>query len=701
MAIQNLTYCNAALNQNVTAQYNDVTHALVGSSVNFNPCSGGLTAGTQIYSHIDGGDTWSVRVQNYAPYAFVVRIPIVPPCSVTFGSAAVGDSTTDEAADGSIVITASGSGTLTYSKNDGQSYQSSPTFTGLAPGTYNLKVKCVAGDGSICYATGTAVVGFTTLVCDLELGTINTTASPGGTIVVLTVNTVKPYAIEYRLDAGAWQDSPEFTGLAAGTYNVQARFKLYTGCGDSRNVDVSATPCDIILQTVVTTDETALFAEDGTITIFADSADTIEYSIDDGGSYQAGNEFTGLTPGDYIVRVKNTLAGCEASMVATVERYKAPYIEFPQTNPHRVVLLTGPTVVEGRQNMDNTLFNAMRYFGQDPGCYDQKWLDQKISRTQFRSSYEAHTAKVYTDANVLEDTLTPVKKTSYIGKTDSRTANFSDAGANEVQIWFTEGLPSFYQIGQPIVVTGLAAVNGNYTIKDIRVGVLAAVGNIVLIIDKIYTPGTDPVTATIAVVYDVEPWDVWELAIDWLAYGAGKYYITFEGTDDQFASFTARTEPVEVVEDDSDLVSIEFYNLDNAYKIDYSTGIEFLMYAEGEVLPDKPGGEREQMEDSRRKPLLLREHVTRIVRIEIEGVPPYLGEKIKLALGHDVVIINGVEYQKADDAELEYPDPHDPFCNVICRLRQVDFMTENSHDSGDVDANILELGDGDVMQVEP
>lgn len=697
MAVISLNYCNAAIGDEIQLSYNDVTHVVSLTGV-LSGCSSAtaLLAGEEIYSHVDGGSTWKVLAQNSTPYAYVVEIP-TETCTVTIDSINIGNASTSESADGTIEIIASGLGTKSYSIDDGQTWQSSNQFTGLAAQTYAVKVRSVL-NGNTCFDSDSAVVGFNALVCDLELGTINTTSN---SITVVSVNTTKRFAVEYRLDAGAWQDSPVFTSLASATYNVQVRFKDYTSCSDSRNVTVSVTPCDIMLQAVEVTHETAQFAEDGTITIFAQSAQDIEYSIDDGANYQSSNYFEGVAPDEYVIRIRNTVAGCEASQTVTVKRYKRSFVEFSQANAHRVVLQTGPVADGLKQNMDNTLFGAMRYFGVDAACYYQKWPDSKESKIQFRSSYEAHTAKLYTDAGVLETTLTPVKRSAYLNQQDSRTANFSDAGGSEVQVWFPEGLPSFYQIGQRIEVTGLSAVNGSYQVKDIRPGVLEAEGNIVLIIDKVYTPGTDPVTATVALTYDVELFDVWELTLDWLTHGAGKWYVIIEGTDTQLTTFTARTEPIEILSDVSELVELKYRNYDNAFKIDYSTGIEFLLYVEGEVLPDKPGGEREQMDDSRRKPILLREYVTRNVRLEVEGVPPYLGEKIKLALAHDLKLVNGVQVEKAEDADVDYPDAYYAFCDVVCRLRQSDFMTENVHDAGDVDSTILEIGDGNVMQLEP
>jgi hypothetical protein len=676
MAVTTKTYCSAATGFLVGIDYDDVAHSIVSYDPAISGCSGGVVAGTEIYSHVDGGSTWSLRVQNSAPYAYVVEIPIVS-CTVSIDSIDVVNSTTDESANGSITINATGSGDLEYSINNGATYQSSNLFENLTPGSYNVKVKNVYAH-TACYDSDVAVVGFTTLVCDLTLGAINTTAAPGATLTIVTVNTAKPYAVEYRLDAGAWQDSPVFTGLAAGTYNVQVRFKLYTGCSDARNVDVSAAACDIQLLAAEVTHETERYANNGTITIYGTSADTISYSIDDGDSYQAENLFEGLAPGEYVVRIKNTVAGCEASVIVTVLRYKRPLLNFPQTNAHRVVILSGPVADLGKQNMDNKLFNTMRFIGVDLNCYNQKFAASQPSKIQFRSSYTNNVVKLYTATGVLTDTLTPVKQGYYLAIEDIRVANFTDAGSGKTQIWFSDGMPNIYEVGQPISVIDEPLLNGDYVIEEMRAGTGDAEGAIVLIIDKVYTDPT--ITANVVAVYDIEAYDVYEVLIDWPAYAVGNYYLRFEGSDTQLEAYTAQTEPVELVESTDGLIVLTYYNYDNAFNIDYITGIRFTLLVEGELLPDNPGGEREEMDNSQRRPLVLREYVTRIMNMIVEEVPPYLAEKIALALAHDVKYLDGIEYGKSSDVVVEYPDPYDPFANVTAKLRKSDFLSENQDD---------------------
>jgi alpha-tubulin suppressor-like RCC1 family protein len=83
------------------------------------------------------------------------------------------------------------------------------------------------------------------------------------------------------------------TGTAACTFNV---------------TDANGNCCAVTISDIAATDENCPDAEDGTLTITASCANctgTLEYSIDNGGSFQASNAFTGLADGTYNIVVRD------------------------------------------------------------------------------------------------------------------------------------------------------------------------------------------------------------------------------------------------------------------------------------------------------------------------------------------------------------------------------------------------------------
>lgn len=705
MATHVFNYCNASNGREIEVTYNDVTHSVTGVAGEPNSCpGGGLFAGTVLYTHQSGSTIYKVRVQNAYPFAYVTTESLAT-CDITITGVAVTKASTNLSSDGALVISATGNGLKYYSIDNGISYQTYPAFFGLSPGTYHIRVKNVHATLGTCYDTTTKIIGYDNLyVCDLALGNVITTEAPGGTIQILdysTVHTADP--VEYRIDGGAWQEENLFTGLAAGTYNVQIRFKGFTTCSNSRMVTLVA--CDIILEGVDITHEQSRDGNDAYINILASSSNgPIEYSIDDGGSYQSDSEFFDLEPGIYNIRVKDA-ADCESFATVQVFTWKAPHIEFPIANGMRVVLLSGPTVNQSaKQNFDNRLFVDMRFKDVTPCKYLQKYAVSDIVPLQFRSSYSVNIIKMYDLDGVLQDTLIPIKRTSNINVSASFAGTFSDYGGNQTQVYFPAiGMPTYLKIGRSITISGQASLNGTHEIKDIVPGTGNAEGNLVILIDKIYTSGTDPLGGTVSTIYDIDPFDVWEIAIDMSAYSAGEYYLLFEGSDSQFENYSAESEPILLLDDVSDLVELRHSNNESAFKIDYNTGIQHLIRLEGEIVWGSPGGEREDMEDSRRRLQLLRENVTRNPVFNSEAIPPWLIEKLKIAMAHDYWTLDGVEYQKADDPQIEYHhDLGDPLGKYSIKLREIDFIAENEDDDGpNVDSTLLELGDGQVMEIEP
>jgi len=166
MALINLSYCSSALGESVQLVYNDVTHVVESANVGL-ACSPGVPWVTEIYRHIDGNFLYLVLVDNTWPlYSSVVQVAL---CTVSIASATPTNASTNQAADGQIAVSATGNGTLEYSL-DGINWQPGSTFFNLAPGTYTVRVRNNYL-GNICFVQTNVTVGFTSLVCDLQLGT--------------------------------------------------------------------------------------------------------------------------------------------------------------------------------------------------------------------------------------------------------------------------------------------------------------------------------------------------------------------------------------------------------------------------------------------------------------------------------------------------------------------------------------------------
>ena len=689
MALITITYRNVSNFLTYDIVYNDVTKTIVSTTlVSFNAFNPSYNSGEVMYSHVDGLNTWEVRALNSGSMAYVTSF-VNALCTIVLVSMTPTNATTNAAANGSITILASGNlGLVTYNLTGGPDAISISNNTGvflnLKPGWYQSTLQNFVNNVTCFSSFGIANVGFNSIVCDLVLGTVQTTLAPSATITIIDYTTSVLEPVEYRIDSGAWQASNIFTGQTAGVKSVQVRHTNFTSCIASRNVTISTgSSCDILITGTVIQGEQSKFGKNGSIAITATTtAGGLEYSKDGGVTYQSSNTFLALPPGLYTIAARDA-NGCVAQLIVRVPSFKIPTVDFPIANSHRMVITTGPMVSGAVQNYDNQLFSSMRFPFEKEVCrYFQLLTAVDATRVQWRSNYADHQLQLRkVSDNSLVATLLAGKTTAYMNYAVTGAATLTAGAAGFTQVYFDNGLPYYYEIGMDVTISGLVSMNGTYTIKDILPGTGAAAGLQVLLLQVTYAPVPATSACTLAGTYNIEDWEVWEVSIAWGAYPVDQYYFTISGSDPAFLPFLATSEPVDVQVSHDDTLKVEFYNTDNGFKIDYSTGVKHLLRLNARLGLPKNGGVIEGMEDSVRRYIKLKEVVTRTVDMEVWDVPFYLLEKLAVAMAHDSFIVNDIAYateEKMETTEFEM----DALMQGRAKLRQVDFNNENSTSSG-------------------
>lgn len=160
---------------------------------------------------------------------------------------------------------------------------------------------------------------------------------------------------------------------------------------------------------------------------------------------------------------------------------------------------------------------------------------------------------------------------------------------------------------------------------------------------------------------------------------------------------------------DGESQQIEYYNDDNAFSIDFSSGITFKTYVEAIVKDYEAGGEA-SIYDNQDEITKLKETATRMFTLKTLYVPRYVAEQLRLASACDNFIINGVSYIREDMPDISPVDG----CNLVevsMKLIDKEYIGVNTHDIGfDVDipaneANIMiqseENASGSVSFVVP
>ena len=202
-----------------------------------------------------------------------------------------------------VFTTSGGTAPFEFSIDNGMSYQTSSTFTDLAPNIYNVVVQ----DSTGCIAVEVIELqGFENPdITDIQITDADCGEADGAIEVTVTGGTP---AYQYSLDDGVtFQDSSIFVGISVGIYEILVQDSL--GCQVSQTAIINSLDAPEIDNIAAT--EPLCGNADGTITISATSgASPYMYSIDGGTTFETGNAFTGLSGGTYDIIVQDSL-GCE------------------------------------------------------------------------------------------------------------------------------------------------------------------------------------------------------------------------------------------------------------------------------------------------------------------------------------------------------------------------------------------------------
>jgi len=218
------------------------------------------------------------------------------------------------AADGTITISATSSGTLEYSVDGGSTWQSSGQYNNLAPGLYVVQIQTTGGACGAVYAQNPVAISEPTPPVIQSVSTQNPTdcGVADGSLTVTATSGSGTY--EYQLDNNGWVSNNTFTNLAGGTYNVQVRNADGT-CVVSQSATLTA-PSAPAIQSVSTQDPTGCGVSDGSITIMATGGSgALAYSLD-GVNWTSGNTFQNLGDNTYNVFVRNDDGSCASSGTA-------------------------------------------------------------------------------------------------------------------------------------------------------------------------------------------------------------------------------------------------------------------------------------------------------------------------------------------------------------------------------------------------
>ncbi|MBE1613517.1 T9SS type B sorting domain-containing protein [Flavobacterium sp. SaA2.13] len=282
--------------------------AQTGNGIEYSIDNGVTYQASNVFAGYDPGD-YTVMVRNgdgcvSSPVtATIDDVPTIPTPQFQITPLGCNDTT------GTIEVTGPLGPEYTYRIDTG-AYQASTTFAGYDPGNYTITARNTDGCTSTVTATinpapaipADADVSFTQPNCNNQFGSI-------------TINSPIGQGLTYSINNGnTYQSITNYTGLPAGNYNILV--KNAAGCvsANPQTVTINAAPPVPNAAGYVRTNPTCANPF-GSITITSPIGANLEYSIDNGNSYDTNLVHNNLTPGLYQIVVRNTIGGCISSTV--------------------------------------------------------------------------------------------------------------------------------------------------------------------------------------------------------------------------------------------------------------------------------------------------------------------------------------------------------------------------------------------------
>ena len=275
---------------------------------------GGFTAGTEDISGLRAG-TYNVTVTDTKGCISSGSVILTEPGPVN-AMLNYTDITCFGAPEGEIIISlpVGGSGIYEYTIDGGTTWVNNGTFTGLNPGSYDVRMRDAMSP--VCFRILNANLVITepdVLSALLQSINIFCYGANNGSILISSP-TGGSGIYGFSIDGGSsWQGSGSFTSLGPGSYDVRIRDAAYPYCVRVLNPALVITEPSQLSATVTSTGISCFGSTDGSITVSSPTGGhgTYEYSINAGGSWQLASTFNNLAPGTYNVQIRDAAyPGC-------------------------------------------------------------------------------------------------------------------------------------------------------------------------------------------------------------------------------------------------------------------------------------------------------------------------------------------------------------------------------------------------------
>lgn len=441
----------------------------------------------------------------------------------------------------------------------------------------------------------------------------------------------------------------------------------------------------------------------------------LEYSLDNV-DWQTENTFSGLSPDDFILYVRDQL-GCSFSKPFTIDDFETdpnpstgsniPYSYISKSNSFRFANRITFGDSENYPNDENTL--SYESFAKD-SCLAYKEIQMfqsaDIITSQFKSNYAENVAKIVkSDASEVE--IPVLKMTNNIGIKDKRDAIKYNLGSGKTGIYFNAGNLYNYDTN---------AINGTYVLNGAlpewaQIGNYIQIGSAWFLIEEIvydesksadvivftndYT-GIDTVII-VGTIFNRFNYEVYEFVIDMVDYIDQYFNVRVNKTDTRFTEVIYLSELIWCKVKHDKVLEIRYRNSTNTDMF-YATGITNLIRIPITYIKGKINEENETYKTDTTS-ILLGSDLYEVDDFVFEPVTKEIWRKITQALSHETVTLNGVGYVKNGDFNTEGP-LEDSNLYVLTAPMIKTGSVYNSQSSGGNDFNGSEVEVSGLIQTD-
>lgn len=476
--------------------------------------------------------------------------------------------------------------------------------------------------------------------------------SPNGATVTINVTNTDQLDLEYSLDDIIYQSSNVFSGLLLGSYTVYVKDQF--GCTVTKGFDVtSEVPSTEVKEPFefVSNQNSIRYAKIVPATTTSGLLELSEtYKIV---KHETGDDFTNV--------------GAPSNETG-VEFFTTGQTPTDWTNGSALRKISPATCFD-YQNSDTLLSCQERVNPRVRYTAIQKYHSCDLIKTQFKSNYDNIDVKIIDENGVaVNPPLTQV--TQNLTRFDRRDARLVNLPGPKAGVYFTSGNTYDYFTG---VQTGTYALNGNlpefgtigtyvdiegegiFLVEDIIIS--ESINARILVFDFNYTGSTQ--TREAKSIYSVANFEVYEFTVDMSFYINQKICIAIhmDHPDENFPDVDYISELIDVkilhtAEPPDQLLEIEYYNTQNGEILyideEGNQRIKHKIRREARSVSISSKSDSEVLNTDTTS-ILLNASIYQGDEIVFAPLPTEMARRLRNALSHNIVNINGVGYVLEDE----------------------------------------------------